>query len=93
MQFASFLNEFTNLVPLYRFVDNEGFNDKRATHTKDSKPKWMNNKSKNEQYIDHIAGKLINKLFNTIDQLTIVGDSKLLPVYKKIKNQIKFGKD
>jgi hypothetical protein len=93
MQFASFLNEFTNLVPLYRFVDNEGFNDERATHTKDSKPKWMNNKSKNEQYIDHIAGNLINKLFNTIDRLTIVGDSKILPVYKKIRNQIKFGKD
>ena len=61
--------------------------------TKDSKPKWMNNKSKNEQYIDRIAGKLINKLFNTIDQLTIIGDSKLLPVYKKIRTQIKFGKD
>ena len=93
MQFSSFINDFTNFAPLYRFTDNEGFNDERATHTKEPKPKWMNNKSKNEQYIDRIAGKLINKLFNTIDQLTIIGDSKLLPVYKKIRTQIKFGKD
>ena len=92
MQFASFLNDFTNLVPFYRFVDNEGFDDERATHTKNSKPKWMNKKSKNDQYVDHLAGNLTSKLFNSIDQLTIVGDSKLLPVYKNIRNQINFGK-
>jgi hypothetical protein len=90
MQFASFVNEFTNLVPLYRFTDNEGFNDERATHTKEPKPKWMKNKSKNEQYIYDFAGILTSKFFRRIDSLTIAGDSKLLSVYKKIRNYFKF---
>ena len=90
MQFISFVNEFTNLAPLYRFTDNEGFNDERATHTKEPKPKWMKNKSKNEQYIYDFAGILTSKFFRRIDSLTIAGDSKLLSVYKKIRNYFKF---
>ena len=90
MQFASFINEFTNLAPLYRFTDNEGFNDERATHTKEPKPKWMKNKSKNEQYINDFAGILTSKLVNRIDAITIAGDSKLLSVYKNVKNNFNF---
>ena len=89
MQFVSFVNEFTNLAPLYRFTDNEGFNDERATHTKEPKPKWMKNKSKNEQYIYDFAGIRISKLFSRIDAITIVGDSKLLSLYKNIRNVFK----
>jgi hypothetical protein len=36
MQYTSFLFDFTNLAPVFRFSDNEGFNDIKATHTKDS---------------------------------------------------------
>jgi hypothetical protein len=90
MQFASFVNEFTNLVPLYRFTDNEGFNDERATHTKEPKPKWMKNKSKNEQYIYDFAGIITSKLFGRIDALTVAGDSNLLSFYKNVKNYFKF---
>ena len=90
MQFASFANEFTNLVPLFRFTDNEGFNDVRATHTKEPKPKWMKNKSKNEQDIYDFAGIITSKLFGIIDALTIVGDSRLLSFYKNVKNYFKF---
>lgn len=92
MQFASFVNEFTNLAPLYRFTDNEGFNDERATHTKEPKPKWMKNKAKNEQYINDFAGIITSKLFGRIDALTIVGDSKLLSVYKNVRSYFKFKK-
>jgi SpoVK/Ycf46/Vps4 family AAA+-type ATPase len=90
MQFASFANEFTNLVPLFRFTDNEGFNDERATHTKEPKPKWMNNRSKNDQHIYDFAGIIASKLFGIIDALTIVGDSRLLSIYKNVKNYFKF---
>lgn len=90
MQFASFINEFTNLAPLYRFTDNEGFNDERATHTKEPKPKWMKNKSKNEQSIHDFAGILTSKLFSRIDAVTIAGDSKLLSVYKNVRNNFNF---
>ena len=92
MQFASFVNEFTNLAPLYRFTDNEGFNDERATHTKEPKPKWMKNKSKNEQYINDFAGIITSKLFGRIDSLTIAGDSKLLSVYNNVRSYFKFKK-
>jgi len=92
MQFASFLHDFTNLVPLYRFIDNEGFNDNRATHTKEPKPRWMGNIPKNEQHITDIAGNITTKLFNKLDQFTIAGDSELLSVYEKIKRQFKFNK-
>jgi hypothetical protein len=92
MQFASFMYDYTNLAPLYRFVDNEGFNDERATHTKNSKPKWMANTTKCEQFISSIAGNLITKLFSKIDQLTIAGDSKILPVYKSAKKYFNFKK-
>jgi hypothetical protein len=86
MQFSSFINDFTNFAPLYRFTDNEGFNDERATHTKEPKPKWMNNKAKNEQYIHDFTGILVSKLFRTIDTLTGAGDSKILSIYNKVRN-------
>jgi hypothetical protein len=85
MQFASFLNEFTNLAPLYRFVDNEGFNDERATHTREPKPRWMSKKPKNHQKITSIAGSVITKFYNQLDELLIAGDSELLPVYESVK--------
>ena len=88
MQFASFLNDFTNLAPLYKFASNEGFNDKRATHTKESKPRWVGNNSKNKQSINYISGKPLGNLMQKIDQLTVAGDSKYLAIYKKINNHL-----
>jgi len=88
MQFASFLNDFTNIAPLYKFASNEGFNDKRATHTKESKPRWVGNNSKNKQLINYISGKPLGNLMQKIDQLTVAGDSKYLAIYKKMNNHL-----
>lgn len=87
MQFTSFLHNFTNIVPLYRFVDNEGFNDSRAAHTRGVKPKWFKNGIKNHQVLEkkHLKG-VLNRTLEIIDANFIAGDTKL------IKNQKNFRK-
>ena len=87
MQFTSFLNDFTNLGPLFAFTSNEGFNDKRATHTKESKPRWVGSNLKNNQVVNHAEGVIASILMRLIDQITIAGDSILLLIYKKIKTR------
>jgi hypothetical protein len=37
--FHSFKRDFTNLAPIFSMIDNEGFDDSRAVHTKGAKPK------------------------------------------------------
>ena len=39
--FHSFKRNFTNLAPIFSMIDNEGFNDSRAVHTKGAKPKKL----------------------------------------------------
>ena len=38
MVYTSFVNDWTHLLPIFRFVDNEGFGDTRGTHTKGERP-------------------------------------------------------
>jgi len=39
MVYASFVNDWRHLLPVFRFVDNVGFDDLRGTHTRGKKPK------------------------------------------------------
>ena len=79
MQYASFLFNFTNLAPVFRFSNNEGFNDIRATHTKKSKPGWLRNDIKNDHILKtSIKSKKINKLIETLDSIIIATDIKFL---------------
>jgi len=40
MQFMSFKFEKMHYLPLFRIIENEGFNDPRGTHIKGRKPRW-----------------------------------------------------
>ncbi len=90
MQYFSFQHDYANFVPLFRVVENLGFNDSRAVHTKFNKPRWFrtsdpkraitpaNNLKKN---VDH-AG-------NVIDSMTIAGDSRMLHIWThKIRKKL-----
>jgi len=79
MQYTSFLFNFTNLAPVFRFSDNEGFNDIKATHTKDSKPNWLRGGIKNNQTLDKLVrSKKMNKLIEVLDSIIITSDIKFL---------------
>ena len=79
MQYASFLHNFTNLAPVFRFSNNEGFNDIRATHTKKSKPRWLYGDIKNNHIIKTLLrSKKINKLIEALDSIIIANDIKFL---------------
>jgi hypothetical protein len=79
MQYASFLFNFTNLAPVFRFSNNEGFNDMRATHTKNSKPGWLRDDIKNSQILKtSLRSKKINKLVEVLDSIIIANDRSFL---------------
>jgi len=87
-QYISFLHDFYNLVPVNRFVDNEGYSDIRASHTIERKPFWFKNGFKSVQIqkkeIPEIISRTINKL---IDSNTVAGDGRLTKMYLDFKNK------
>jgi hypothetical protein len=86
MQYASFIYNFTNLLPLMRFTNNEGFNDLRASHTKGKKPIWLKNSLLNEDKIfEVINSKALEKFLAMADANTLSGDSKLLYYRNKLR--------
>ena len=64
--FLSYCEDFINLAPVFSIVGNEGFNDPRATHTKDKKPKFISNSAINHSVFTE-KSKFFNKILNLID--------------------------
>ena len=88
-QFLSFKENFENLLPVFRFIDNEGFNDIRATHTKETKPRWMlSSKIDNSQILAPSIGWKSNIFEKLIDSNTIAGDTRILSYWNNIKKSV-----
>jgi|688.fasta_scaffold33043_7 hypothetical protein len=86
LQFHSFLNDYQNLAPVSRFIDNEGFFDSRAAHTKGERPRWLGKESFHEAPI--ISTKILknSRVFSKIiDSNTYAGDSNLFKVWQKFR--------
>ncbi len=82
MQYCSFRNDYTNLVPLFRVVENLGFNDSRAAHTKFRKPRWFRNSDPIKAVIpSNKINKTVNIVGNLIDSMTLAGDSKVFQIW------------
>lgn len=89
MQYMSFVTNRRHLLPFFRQVNNEGFNDQRGTNIVGNRPWWyfMPNI---KIYEKKISTKKIsnNSFFRFIDSITFIGDisrlriSKLLPIRK-----------
>lgn len=75
MQFASFRSDMIHLLPLGSLVVNEGYSDQRATHTFNSKPKWMANGKLSKYPITFLAkSRFMTIGLDLILGLTVVGD-------------------
>ena len=80
-QYLSFVNSYIQLVPIFRFVDNEGFGDQRAAHTSGSRPRWMGPTSISETIVRPNQISLLSKIFERfLDSNTIAGDTRLIQI-------------
>jgi len=90
MQYFSFQQDYVNFVPLFRLVENLGFNDSRAVHTKFKKPRWFRTSDPRNAITP--VNKLINSVDNVgyvIDSMTLAGDSRLLHIWThKIRKKL-----
>lgn len=83
-QYLSFKHSYVQLVPVFRFVDNEGFSDQRAAHTSGSRPKWMGHSEVTNSKLPEKRISLFSSIIqNLIDSNTIAGDTRLI----QFKNQ------
>lgn len=91
MQYFSFRHDYVNLVPLFRVVENLGFNDPRAAHTKSKKPRWFRSFDPRSAVLP--ANKLdgrIDYFGNLIDSITLAGDSRIFHIWThKIRAKLK----
>jgi hypothetical protein len=79
MQFMSFKYEKTHYLPLFRIIENEGFNDHRGTHIKGQKPKWYIGNSLSLDMSSKLYTKnhLINNMWIWADRYTWAGTRKI----------------
>jgi len=86
LQYLSFLKNFQNLVPLSRFIENEGFSDLRAVHTKGTRPRWLGKESLCEGVIGSNKIMKNSMLFSRmIDSNTYAGDTKYFHLWYRLK--------
>lgn len=82
MQFCSFVHDYTNLLPIFRIVENLGFNDSRAAHTKGRKPRWYRDTDVNKCVIPrNETSSFISRLMSIVDSNTYVGDSQIFNIW------------
>jgi hypothetical protein len=79
--FHSFVNNFINLSPVFSMVNNEGFDDNRAVHTKGKKPrnisdKKMNNKKIKKEHKEKIKRRRRSKAKKKMRRTKQEGDLK-----------------
>ena len=90
MQYFSFQHDYVNFVPLFRVVENLGFNDSRAVHTKFKKPRWF--KTSDPRNAITPVNRLKNSVNNVgyvIDSMTLAGDSRMLHIWThKIRKKL-----
>jgi len=91
MQFWSFVYDFINILPMYRVVENLGFEDVRATHTNGVKPRWF--RAADPRLFctpTKRLGKIAKWWLNQIDSNTLFGDAWTFHYYsRKIRPVVK----
>lgn len=94
MQYACFINNFVNLLPLKRINDNEGFDDLRSFNTKNKRPKWMGPIETDSDLIQNKSPKLLtNYVSQFLISSTIAGDSiikEVTPMLRTLRKALKF---
>lgn len=78
MNYASFRSNKFHLIPIYRSVENVGFDSERATNTKEKRPFWYWGESADSSFSE--CGKcrgMLARLASIIDAFTWAGDLDL----------------
>jgi hypothetical protein len=94
MQYWTFVTGKHHLLPNFRLLDNEGFNNPESTNTKSLRPRWMFNPRFMESTIEpSYERNTIAKVMQYIDSLTIAGDRNIskfrsIFIFIKPKNEI-----
>ena len=89
LQYLSFKLDLSNLLPLFRFVQNEGFNDERSAHTQGKRPRWMDNDKIDKRKIENPRISKLSSVFSKLlDSNTIAGDSKMIKIRSKVRKFI-----
>lgn len=90
MQYITFKYDLIHVLPVFRLVDNQGFEDLRSTNTKSNRPKWMGNHTIAELTpIPKFVPTHASKVFIYLDSFTFAGDSKLLKLLTRIQSSLK----
>ena len=86
MQYAVFKHNIKVLQPVFTLVNNLGFNDPLAAHTKEKMPRWMRvNSVANRQIQIRILILGFAKILDFINSSTFIGDSRTFHFWQKIR--------
>lgn len=79
MQFMSFKFEKTHRLPLFRMIENEGFDDPRGTNIKGRRPKWYIGKSSNLNISPnlYLENRIVRNIWIWLDRHTWIGTKKI----------------
>jgi hypothetical protein len=78
LQITAFIHEWTIQRPLFRIIDNLGFDDIRSTHTKGKRPYFMGKEISAPilfKEVGDLKSSAISKVFVFLERLTFAGDS------------------
>ena len=83
MEFCSLVHGYRNLLPMFRFVENEGYDDERSVHTTGARPRWF---KPIDSRVFEVPRKLISRgaimlFFEVLDSITFLGDNRVINFY------------
>jgi hypothetical protein len=86
-QYLVFVENIKIISPIYRLVENEGFNDPRSTNTKAKKPWWMRSKLDEQNYdiVGMNYSSFVEVFLRVIEENTIVGTGLIFRLKARMK--------
>ena len=85
LQYFSFKTNMNHYLPVFRAVDNVGFNDSRASNTRERRPNWYQGESLNMGIDRELSSKIGTQILVGLDSLTWAGDSPIPQKYRLLR--------
>jgi len=90
MQYVTFSNNFTHLLPVYRFCDNTGFNDSFSTHTTGRRPRWMGPEGRIDRRpitSENVLkkDKYLGRMLMLLDSIFVSGDCEIVKIHRLLR--------
>jgi hypothetical protein len=91
-QYLMFINNYYARAPIYRLVENEGFQDTRSTNTKLKKPRWIFGDFNQRNTVFHgaVDNRFVERILRIADENTWVGTGSLFHLIKLLKARFQF---